>query len=140
MVTSPPMTVKESRLRKILLTVLSLVGAIGLYESFSLTTDHLNSTNFTDHAKFHAVLSGLYMLALTLVLILLIWGLLRRAQQRFEPLLVFILLALPGAVLLAAAIVPSGSPPFPLVVFAGIMLMVSIFLGVLVWRLRRYSS
>ena len=122
--------------RRVLLAAITAFGALGVYEGFSLATDHLASPDFPDHAKFHAALSGLHMLALTGVLLLLAWGPFRRGQDKFQPILCFTLVALPASVFTAVAVVPAGAPPRPLLVFAVIVLVIASALAVAAWRIR----
>lgn len=123
--------------RRIVLAALTAFGALGAYEGLSLATDHLADPDFTEHAKFHAALSGVYMLTLTGTLLLLAWGPFRRGQAGFLPILSFALVALPASVLVAVAVVPAGAPRRPLLAFAVIVLIAASVLAVAAWRIRQ---
>ena len=91
--------------------------AIGLYQGAQVTTDHLASTEFPDHARFHAALGGIYMIGLSLVAGVVAWSrTLRRACRGL--LLPAVLLLLPAGFLFAIGIVPEGTPPGPYVPLA----------------------
>ena len=89
--------------------VASLLGLLGLINGVEITTDHLNAADFAPHARFHAALGGILMIAMSLVALGMTWSTKTRRMGRGVPLFL-VLASMPLAFLTALAIVPTGSP------------------------------
>ena len=86
-----------------------LLAALGLVNGLQAATDHLGSSDFPPHARFHAALSGVYLVVLSLVAGGMACVDKARSFGRGIPFLL-VLISLPSGFLVALAVVPAGSP------------------------------
>lgn len=89
----------------------TLLSVAGLCQGGMVTMEHLQEAAFPVHARFHAAVSGLYLLALAILALVLAWGPYRWDGKGAGLALVVTLAATPIGVLIAAGLVPEGAPP-----------------------------
>lgn len=89
----------------------TLVAVVSVYEAAVVATHHLESPDWTPHARFHALTGGLHLAALALAALLLAWGPLRAGARPVRVALVFVLSAISAGPLVAWALLPEGAPP-----------------------------
>ncbi len=89
----------------------TLLAAVTLYEAGVVATHHLESPDWTPHARFHAMAGWFHLAALAIVALVLAWGPLRDGSRGVRFALSILLLPLPGAPLAAWALLPPGGPP-----------------------------
>ncbi len=109
-----------------------VIAATGLYWGWRIGTDHLGEAQWSDHAKFHASVGGLYLATLGIVLVAAVWTRARRWENAGDLPLALAILLLPAAVLAAVAVVPGGAPSGGQVGLAGLFLIVSIVTVILI--------
>jgi hypothetical protein len=125
-------------MRNALLLVLATLAAVGLVQGLGVTVEHLDETSFPAHARFHAALSGIGLSAVAVLVLGLVWQAFQGA--RCGPLLVFGAAAIPASALLAAAMVPDGSPPPPFPALAGVGLVIAAGCAGALWWIDRRAS
>ncbi|MEW6367871.1 MAG: hypothetical protein AB1714_24845 [Acidobacteriota bacterium] len=123
-----------TRFKPTLVGLTTVLCAVGIAQGLMITTDHLRTLDFPPHAKFHAALSGLYMVSHSVFLLLLVWGPLMRGGRGAIHSLTFALLALPAFPLVAMAIVPSGIPPSPYPTMAATAFASAVWGSFLAWK------
>jgi len=109
----------------------TLLGLFGAYQGVMVTTEHLQEPAFPDHARFHASVGGLYILALSILALVLAWGPYRREAPGAGLSLLATLAATPLGVLVAVSLVPAGAPPAWAIYLAVLSLAVVGAIGVL---------
>ncbi len=87
------------------------IALLGLFEGANVATDHLDSPDFPSHARFHATLGGVYLVALSSLLLMFAWRHVRFQGPGSGLALGFCAVCIPGGALISVAMVPSGAPP-----------------------------
>lgn len=115
----------------------TLLGVVGLYQGGMVTVEHLQEPNFPAHARFHAAVGGLYLLALSAIALALAWGPYRWGGKGAGAVLVLTLTATPVGVLIAAGLVPEGAPPaWALWLATATLAVVLVIMLLMLWPVR----
>jgi uncharacterized membrane protein YhaH (DUF805 family) len=124
--------------RKVLLIIVAVLCSLGVILGISVTFEHLNEPGFPDHARFHAGMSGIYIVLVSLAALGLVVQGLRGA--RCGALLLFAVVAVPLGSLVAALLVPEGAPPAPFPLLAAFGAILAAITAGMLWRIDRRSA
>jgi hypothetical protein len=95
--------------RQVVLALGTLLALIGLWQGWSIATDHLPG-DWPDHAKWHALIGGQFLVLLSLVLLVTLWGPFRVGQPGSTLPLVLLLVGPAVMVIAGMALMPTGAP------------------------------
>ena len=115
---------------RILAWVTTAVVAASLVEATIVSTHHLGSEGWPAHAKFHALVGGLYLAVLAAVALVLAWGPLRHGDRWTRVALVLVLVAMPAVALVASLVIPDGAAPLRDRILAAVGVVAALGIGI----------
>ncbi len=108
---------------------------LGLTQAWRIGTDHLGSA-WPDHAKWHALIGGLFLALLSATLLVALWGPFRRRAPGIEGTLGLLLAGPAVAVVGAMWLLPAGSPGGANTTLAAVATAVGLVTALLAWKTR----
>ncbi len=113
----------------------TVLGVLGLTQAWRIGTDHLGSA-WSDHAKWHALIGGLFLALLSAILLVALWGPFRGRRPGIEGTLGLLLAGPAVAVVAGMWLLPSGSPGGGDTTLAAVVTAVGLATALLAWRTR----
>ncbi len=108
---------------------------LGLTQAWRIGTDHLGSA-WPGHAKWHALIGGLFLALLSATLLVALWGPYRRRSPGIEAGLGLLLAGPAVAVVAGMWLLPAGSPGGGDTTLAAVATAVGLVTALLAWRAR----
>lgn len=125
----------DDRARRAVLVIGTVLGVLGLTQAWRIGTDHLGSA-WPDHAKWHAVIGGLFLALLAAILLVALWGPYRERRSGIEGLLALLLAGPAVAVIAGMWLLPAGSPGGGDTILAAVATVVGVVTALFAWRAR----